>query len=176
MERSSCAGVRRGLISSTTGRASPMRSISARDSVVFPDPMSPTSSARSFSSTAYSSLANASLCWGDSNKNAGSGVLPKGLVVKPKKSSNMNFEFRIKNEEFEILHSKFEIRNSRNRHVRSHFPRPPPERLDQRPHIDHQHDLPLPHLGRAGDAGDGLQAVADRFDHHLLLPDDGIDQ
>ena len=54
--------MRRGLISRITGRESPMRSISARESVVFPDPMSPTSSASSFSSTAYSSRASASRC------------------------------------------------------------------------------------------------------------------
>src|SRR4051812_34362635 len=139
----SCVGVTRGLMSRITGRESPMRSISARDSVVFPDPTSPVNSASSFSSTAYSSRASASLCCALSYRNAGSGVFPNGLVVKPKCSSNIGGRSRL---------SRFAA-----------------ETVDQRCSVNHEHDVGFADFRRAGDAGHALESLADRLDHDLLL-------
>src|SRR6266550_5312331 len=147
--RSNWVGVRRGLISQITGRESPTRSMSARDKVVLPDPISPTSTASSFSSTAYSSRASASACCGLSYRKLGSGVFPNGLVVKPKKFSNIGRCARLS--------------------------RASAEGLDQRGDVNHQHDLLFADFGRAGDAGSSLQTLADGFDNDLVLPDDRVD-
>src|ERR1700741_2479638 len=126
-----------------------MRSMSARDSVVLPDPISPTSTASSFSSTAYSSLASASACCALSYRKLGSGVLPNGFVVKPKKFSN--------------------IRRCARLSCAS------AENLDQRGDINHQHNLAFADFGGAGDARRSLQPLADRLDDDLVLPDDCVD-
>src|ERR1051325_8655165 len=145
----------RGLISRITGRVSPRRSIRARESVVFPEPMSPTSSARSFSSTAYSSRASASRCWALSYRNAGSGVLPNGRVAKPKNDSYM---------------SVHELAR------RARLARASAEVVDERADVDDEDDLPFADFRRAGDAGDRLQPLADRLDDDLLLPHERVDE
>ncbi len=55
----------------------------ARESVVFPAPTSPVSTASSRSSSACESRASASACWRDGNRNSGSGVFEKGLRARP---------------------------------------------------------------------------------------------
>ena len=63
-----------------------------------------------------------------------------------------------------------------NQHSRPHLPRRAAECIDQCSDVDHQHDFSFADFGRAGDAGDRFQPLADRLDYHLLLPHEGVDE